>query len=97
MADEQKTSRKMRSITSTFTLRDVAVVAVAAFTAAGPFFAYDTRISVAESKIEDLTEAKVEIKEMIKDLKHELTAHVQEYRSEKKKEDAEVVAPPPNK
>ena len=41
---------------TTFTIRDVAVVVVATFSAAVAFFAYDTRISVLESQNSQLTE-----------------------------------------
>lgn len=82
MSDQEKQPRKMRSITSTFDLRDVAVVAVAAFTAAGPFFAYDKRISLTEEKIEKIRESDAELKQMVKDLDAELRLHLREYRAE---------------
>lgn len=84
MDDQEKQPRKMRSVTSTFSLRDVAVVAVAAFTAAGPFFAYDKRISVNEEKIEKIRETDAEVKQMVKDLDEELSAHLRDYRLEQK-------------
>ena len=86
MSEEGKTPRKVRSITSTFSLRDVAVVAVAAFTAAGPFFAYDTRISVIESKVEQLQKVDEEIKETVREISDEVSTHLREHRIEQAQE-----------
>lgn len=83
MSDAPKTSRKLRSITSTFSLRDVAVVAVAAFTAAGPFFAYDTRISVVEATVEKIEEADAETRQTVNEVEQKLDEHLKDYREEK--------------
>lgn len=100
MADN-KTERKVRSISTTFDLKDVAVVAIAAFTAAGPFFAYDTRISVVETQVDQIQEDDVELKETVKEIDRNLDTHLKEYEQEKanvnKTTKQEDPVPPPQK
>lgn len=73
------TERKVRSVTTTFTLKDVAVIAIAAFTAAGPFFAYDTRISVMEAKVAQQEAADHEMKAVERDLESRFDDHLASY------------------
>lgn len=82
MADNNKTERKVRSISTTFDLKDVAVVAIAAFTAAGPFFAYDTRISVVETHVEQIQEDDAKTEQLVKEVAQDLKAHLKEYEQE---------------
>lgn len=79
MSNGQPTERRSRSISTTFDLKDVAVVAIAAFTAAGPFFAYDTRISVAETKIEQMEQVAVDNRQLIKELMDEHDVLTKQY------------------
>lgn len=48
-AEDTPRTRKTRGIHTTFTIKDIIVVIGAAVAASGPFFAYDTRISVNEA------------------------------------------------
>ena len=82
MGDNDKSERKIRSVSTTFDLKDVAVVAIAAFTAAGPFFAYDTRISVVESKVEQIYHTDEETKEKVKEVAQDLKDHLKQYEQE---------------
>jgi peptidoglycan hydrolase CwlO-like protein len=68
--------RKQRNINTMFSIRDVIVVIGAAIAASGPFFAYDTRISVVEnnnqqieSKISRLVERADRINEIDQDIR----------------------------
>lgn len=83
MANGKDAPVKVRSVTSTFSLKDVAVVAVAAFTAAAPFFAYDTRISVVESKVEHINESDHALGERVKQVERDLFDHLKDYEQEK--------------
>lgn len=53
-AEKTPQPRKMRNVSTTFTIRDIAVVIGAAVAASGPFFAYDKRISVDEANHQQL-------------------------------------------
>ena len=83
MSDTNKSERKVRSVSTTFDLKDVAVVAIAAFTAAGPFFAYDTRISVVETHVEQIQRTDNETKEQVKEVAEDLKEHLKDYEEEK--------------
>jgi len=78
MSNGDKSERRVRSVSTTFDLKDIAVVAIAAFTAAGPFFAYGTRISVAETEIARIMESDTETKERVKELASDLKQHNKE-------------------